>query len=270
MITSLSNGRVKQIRRLRERKARQESGLYYLEGLRVVGEALESGAPIEMLVISRPLLVSAYGQALVSQAEEQGIEILELSDDVFRSIALKEGPQGLAAVAWQVWTRLEDLVPRANELWIALYQVADPGNLGTILRTMDAVGGCGAILLENCTDPYDPSAARASMGALFTQKLVRASLQDFIEWKKLQNIPFVGTSDAAGVDYHDFSYPARLALLMGSEREGLPPELQSQCDAVVGIPMQGVCDSLNLSVAAAVMLYEVYNQRRAREKNQEG
>jgi RNA methyltransferase, TrmH family len=144
--------------------------------------------------------------------------------------------------------------------------VADPGNLGTILRTNDAVGGRGVVLLDHSTDPYDPTAARASIGALFSQRLVKAGLDEFAEWKHRQSVPLVGTSGAAQADYQDYRYPQALVVLMGSEREGLDEKHLRLCDQVVRIPMVGRSDSLNLAVATAVVLYEVFNQkRRAKE-----
>lgn len=263
MITSLSNPSIKHIRRLaRDRKSRQESGQFFIEGLRIVGEAIQQDAPLDVLVFSPDLLVSSYGQGLVKEATCRGCEVLEVSAEVFQSFSQKDGPQGIAAVARQRWQQLDKLALASHDLWTALYQVADPGNLGAILRTMDAVGGQGVILMDHSTDPFDPAAVRASMGALFTQKLVRVSFDEFRAWKQDQAISVVGTSDAAAIDYHSFPYPTPLVLLMGSERQGLPSTIQGICDALVSIPMQGVCDSLNLAVATGVVLYEILNQRR--------
>lgn len=263
MITSLSNPSIKAIRRLvRNRKARQEEGVFYLEGLRIVSEALKQNARIKTLIYSPDLLVSVYGQQLTRQAAEQGLPLLEVTAEVFQSFALKDGPQGIAALAEPQWTELNDVSLKGSDLWTALYQVADPGNLGTILRTMDAVGGRGVILLDFSTNPYDPAAVRASMGAVFSQKLVHTNLDAFREWKQTRSIPVIGTSDAVAGDYHDYAYPPAMVLLMGSERQGLPEITLRLCDGLVSIPMLGVCDSLNLSVAAGIVLYEIFNRRR--------
>ncbi len=272
MITSLANERVKQIRKLYERKTRQESGLFLAEGLRIVAEAADEGAAIETLIVAPELLKNEFGQQFVADQQAKGLPVLEVSADVFRRISLKEGPQGLAAVVRQKWTALQDACVQESCInegetwrsgtWVALDSVADPGNLGTILRTHDAVGGRGVILLDQSTDPYDPSAARASMGALFSQQLVRASFAEFADWKRQTGIPLVGTSDKAEADYHAYRYPNPLVVLMGSERQGLQEQHLRLCDAVVSIPMQGKSDSLNLAVATAVVLYEIFNQRR--------
>jgi RNA methyltransferase, TrmH family len=262
MITSAANERVKWLRKLQDRKARQESGLFYIEGLRIVIEAVQQGAAIETLVVAPELLRSDFGQQLVTKQQNAGRAVMEVSGEVFQRLSLKEGPQGLAAVVHQQWQDLADVRVEAGQTWVALDAVADPGNLGTILRTHDAVGGQGVILLDQSTDPYDPSAVRASMGALFTQRLVRASFAEFADWKQRVEVALVGTSGAAEQDYHTYQYPVGLVLLMGSERQGLQAHHLAVCDALVSIPMYGKSDSLNLAVATAVVLYEILNQRR--------
>ena len=262
IITSAANPRIKWLRKLRERKFRQESGCFYAEGLRIVVEAAQQGAAFETLVVAPELLTSPIGLELVEEQRRQGIEILEVAADVFQSFALKDAPVGLAGVIRQRWLPLAEVRPGPGESWVALEEVADPGNLGTILRTHDAVGGKGVILLGHATDPYDPSAARASMGALFSQRLVKASFEEFSAWKQGLNILLIGTSDSAPVDYQEVRYPATMVLMMGSERQGLAENTIRLCDAMVRIPMVGTSDSLNLAVAAAVVLYEIFNQKR--------
>jgi len=260
LISSTANPKVKFIRKLREKKSRQESGLYAIEGLRIVIEAFEKDTGIEMLVVSYDLLKNERGLDLVAKARQKGIEVLEVSRDVFESIALKENPQGLAAIARQQLHRLEDIEPKNFGLWTALDSIADPGNLGTVMRTMDAVGGQGILLIGPSVDPYDPSATRASMGALFSLKIVKTERDEFIRWKRNHSLWLVGSSDKAHENYTDVSYPADLILLMGSERQGMQPELEAACDQVVRIPMAGSSDSLNLSIANAVILYEIFKQ----------
>lgn len=266
IITSTANPKIKWIRKLRERKARQETGCFYAEGLRIVVEAVQQSAPIETLVVAPDLLTSKMGQELVETQRSAGVEVLEVSPDVFQSIALKEAPVGIAAVIRQNWLALTQALLAPGDLWVALDEVADPGNLGTILRTNDAVGGKGLILLDHSTDPYDPTAIRASMGALFSQRLVKASLEEFLAWKQRWGVTLVGTSGASEVDYQDFHYPEPLVVLMGSEREGLSEKHIHACDAMVRIPMVGRSDSLNLAVATALVIYEVFHQKRVQRK----
>jgi RNA methyltransferase, TrmH family len=263
LITSTSNTRVKWIRKLvRDRKERQQSGLFYIEGLRIVTEAVQVGAQVDTLLIAPDLLESTHGLALVEQQRKLGLPILSLSGDVFKSISTKEGPQGIAALVHQDWLALDGIRLNEQSRWVALDSIADPGNLGTILRTSDAAGGTGIILLDHSTDPYEPTALRASMGAVFSQKLVRASFAEFARWKQDTNVPLIGTSDKAEVDYQSIAYPTPMVLLMGSERQGLSEQHMQLCDSIVRIPMIGRSDSLNLAVATAIVLYEIFNQER--------
>ncbi|NJM05098.1 RNA methyltransferase [Candidatus Gracilibacteria bacterium] len=260
MITSAANLQIKQIRALRQRKERTTSGRYFIEGVRLVGEAVQLAAPIELLVVAPELLQSAFAQELVAQQRARGMALIEVSAAVFASLSQKDGPQGIGAVLRQRWENLAAVRLSRTPGWVALDAVADPGNLGTILRTADAVGVEGLILLGDSTDPYDPAALRGSMGAIFAQRLVRSDFASFAAWKEEHRIVLVGTSDAAPTDYRSLVYPQPLVLLMGSERQGLSGEQQALCDYVVSIPMRGRSDSLNLAVATGVILYEFYNQ----------
>ncbi|MHB8088543.1 MAG: TrmH family RNA methyltransferase [Anaerolineaceae bacterium] len=263
-ITSTSNPQIKLIRKLKDRKYRAESNLFFLEGVRIVIEALEVDQWVKQLVVARDLLGSTKAVEVVENAERKGVPILEVSKEVFESISSKDGPQGLAAVAQQKWIELDLHMPPTSGIWIALYQVADPGNLGTILRTLDGMGGSGLILLDNCTDPFDPSAIRASMGSVFSKQIIKASSQNFVDWVSKNNIKITGTADSAKTDYRQYRYPVNGILLMGSEREGLPKPLASKCSDVVSIPMMGSADSLNLAVASSIILYEIAWQQQAR------
>ncbi len=266
LITSPANPSLKLARRLRERKVREQSGLFYVEGIRLVAEALAQGWSIEMLIIAPDRLSSEFAYQQVEAARARGIRVVEVSPRAFESLSLKENPQGIAAVIHQRWGSLSAVRPEKGELWIGLEAIQDPGNLGTILRTAEAVGAQGVVLLEHTTDPYDPAAVRASMGAIFTQQLVRTSREVFLRWVAEHHPPLIGTSDKAAQDYHDFIYPEGLMLLMGSEREGLSPVYASLCQAMVAIPMVGRVDSLNVAVATAIVLYEIFNQRRRKGK----
>ena len=262
MITSHANERIKQFRKLGERKERQKTGLFPIEGLRIVAEAVDQQAEIELLLVAPDLLVSDFGKELAERVRASGADVLEVSEDVFRGFSLKDGPQGLAAMVRQRWLPLRDVVLDAGKNWTVLDAIQNPGNLGTIMRTQDAVGAAGLILLDQATDPYDPAAMRGSMGAIFTQWLVKTQLADFADWKRQQPYAMIGTSDAAALDYQAVDYPDPMLLMMGSERQGLQAQHMALCDDMVSIPMVGQSDSLNLAVATALMLYEVFNQRR--------
>ncbi len=255
MITSLANPRIKAIRSLKSRRAREEPGLFFIEGYHIVHEAVESSTVIEQLVVA-PNLLTSWGHKLAAQLRRSGVMCLEVSDTVFESISSRDGPQGIAAVVRQHWTPLE--LCAGTGRWVALESVQYPGNLGTILRTCDATGCAGVILIGDATDPFDPLAVRASTGAVLTQTLVRASFADFAGWVKQHQMLVVGTSPAATTSYQEVDYQHPLVLCMGSERDGLSAEQQAFCHQMVRIPMAGRRDSLNLAVATAVVLYEIF------------
>ncbi len=260
LISSLSNTRIKYIRGLRNRQEREETGQFFIEGIRIVAEAVQMNIPIDQIVYAPALLKSTFALELIHTQEAQGVPSLSVTPDVFKSLSLKEGPQGIGAVLQQRWETLSNVRLDKNHYWIALDAAQDPGNIGTILRTSDSAGGAGLILLGNCADPYDPGALRASMGAIFSQRLIKASFTDFAQWKQVHRYPVVGTSGAATTEYRTLHYPQPLVLLMGSERQGLSDEQQALCDITVKIPMVGRSDSLNLAVATGIVLYEIFYQ----------
>jgi RNA methyltransferase, TrmH family len=159
------------------------------------------------------------------------------------------------------WEPLYRIDPSNGLCWLVVETVQTPGNLGTIIRTCDAVGAAGIIILSRETDPYHPAAVRATMGSLFSQRFVRATLPELIAWKLRHDCMLIGTSPAAPMDYQAARYRPPVLLFMGEEREGLSRDHQALCDAMVKIPMVGGCDSLNLAIATGVMLYEIFNQR---------
>ncbi|MEI7924937.1 MAG: RNA methyltransferase [Chloroflexota bacterium] len=261
MITSTGNARVKLVRALRTRRERDHTGLAWVEGIRPTVEALQLSAPVDTLVVAPDLLSSDFARDAVEGARLDGMEIMEVSGAVFRSLSDRDGPQGLGAIVRQQWLSLPDVRLAEGNRWVALASVADPGNLGTILRTCDGSDAEGVILLDASTDPYDPAAMRASMGAVFSRRLVRATFEAFATWARAEGATVVGASDRAPSTYREASYGDRTVLLMGSEREGLTTEQQTLCDQMVSIPMRGRADSLNLAVATAILLYEVLDRR---------
>lgn len=260
LITSPSNPVIKTIRKLRNRKERDATGMFYVEGIRAVGEAIRTGQLIEHILYCPDLLDSTFGNQLVDQLPRDFPGLIELTPEVFNSFSLKEGPQGLAAVVKQRWHSLLD-VEKSKGLWTGLDSIQDPGNLGAILRSIDAVGGTGLILLDNSTDPFHPSSIRASTGAIFTQKVVKTDLNEFKKWKEAAGFPMVGTFCGDAIPYRDYNYPKDMILLMGSEQKGLQPEHLALCDAVVTIPLVGNVDSLNVSVAASIVMFEIFHQK---------
>jgi TrmH family RNA methyltransferase len=256
LISSRNNPKIKQVRALHQRKARQEARLFLVEGIRHVGEAVEAGAAVEAIYYAPELLKSEFASELVTAQAKKGVACYAISPQVFESLAEKENPQGLLAVVHQPERRLAELNP-GNFTWgVALVSPQDPGNLGTILRTVDAVGASGLILLESSVDVYNPAAVRASMGSLFWYPVVQATFADFQGWVRGNNYHVYGSSAHAEKDYLQAQpYLTPRILLLGSEREGLTAAQQSLCECVVRLPMHGRATSLNLAVAAGILLY---------------
>lgn len=261
LIDNRNHPRIRRIRRLHRREGRDATGRAYIEGMRFVDQAVHHHVPIETLVVCPALLTHPFAVRLVRGLRGAGVPVLDVTPAVLHSLALVDDPQGIGAVVRQRWVPLDRARPDAGLCWLALNTVRSPGNLGSILRTAEATGAAGLILLGDSVDPYDPATVRASMGALFGQRLVRTTLDAFLQWKAAQGGWLVGTAPTAPADYHAVVYPAPTVLLMGGERKGLPPALQAHCDLLVRIPMVGQTDSLNLAIATAVILYELFNRR---------
>ncbi|MBV9468940.1 MAG: RNA methyltransferase [Abitibacteriaceae bacterium] len=270
VISSRNHPSIRLIRSLHLRAERERTGLFYIEGIRFVAQAIESRAPLEAIVCAPPLLKHPLGQRIVHQQRRAGVPCLEVTPDVLSSLALNDEPQGIGAVVRQKWEPLAPLVPAQDLCWLALETIQSPGNLGTMLRTSDAVGAAGVILIGNGIDAYDPATVRATMGAIFAQRFVRASLKTFMAWKHRHQCLLVGTSPHGATEYHAIAYPAPVVLFMGGERKGLSAEQQALCDVMVKIPMVGRSDSLNLAVATGIMLYEIYRQAAAPQPVESG
>jgi TrmH family RNA methyltransferase len=262
LIASLQNTQVKQIRALSRRGERERTGLFFVESPRAVIEAIQLHASLDTLVIAPALLKNSRLLALAQAQRRAGTPCLEVTPEVFESLVLKENRGGLAAVARQRWTALDQVPAHRDRCWIALEGVQYPGNLGTILRTSDAAGGAGVILRGRTADPFDPQAVRASAGAVFAQQLVRTTTSEFAAWRRRHALAVVGTSPQATTDYRVATYRQARVLLMGSEGQGLSAESQALCDELVRIPMVGRSDSLNLAVSTALVLYEIFRRQR--------
>lgn len=264
-ITSSRNPRVKVLRSLRLRKYRQQEGRFLIEGIRVVEEALTCGAPVETLVYAPELLVSKRARALVEQIAPA--QRLALSAQVFHTLSDRDDPQGIAAVVRIEERSLADISPAGDLLVLVAYQLRDPGNLGTIIRTADAAGASGVVVVEPSVDLYDPQTVRATMGSLFALPVVRlgdeTSLEDWCRELRVTGLPLlVVASSAHGQRLHyEVEYRRPLVLLLGSERYGLPLPVREQADVLVRLPMIGRATSLNVSAAAAALVYEVIRQR---------
>ena len=251
LITSLSNPLIKQARALRQKKARLESGLFLVEGIHHVGEALEAGWDVESVLYASGVLTSAFAHDMITRLS---FTPQLVTAQVMESLADKDNPQGILALVRQKKTTLKNLKPVTRAL--ALVAPQDPGNVGTILRTMDAVGADATFLLDGGVELYHPTVVRASMGTLFWKPVVQTSFNDFVQWARSGNYQLIGTSAHGDVDYQTLVSQTPWVLVLGNEQKGLTPEQTNACDVTVSLPMQGRVSSLNLSVAAGVLLYQ--------------
>ncbi len=254
-VTSLANPTVKAVRALHMRKERAETGLFLAEGLKIVTEAVELGHPPKTLLYApeeprHPLL-----QKAIEATSANGGEVVEVTPAILGKIARRDNPQAVLGVFEQRLTSLSALVPASAPCWVGLEMVRDPGNLGTIIRTADAAGCGGVILIGECCDPWSVESVRASMGSIFATPVVKTTTAEFLAWRESWPGSVVGTLLSADVDYRKADYRAPTLLLMGNEQQGLTPEMASACDVAVKIPMRGRADSLNLAVATGVMIY---------------
>src|SRR3954470_24691068 len=260
-ITAFSNPLVKQVRALRDKKGRRESGLFMAEGLRILTEAREAGRLPKILFFAAGTKHKLL-HALIAPVEAAGGEVIETNADILHKLSGKDNPQTVLGVFEAFDTSLERIDRNASPLWLVAQSLRDPGNLGTVLRTGDAVGAGGLILVDECVDPFSVEVVRATMGALFTQRIVQAGWDEFLAWLRGGEGQLIGTSLKAELDYQAPRYQPPTFILVGNEAQGLPGDYEAECDLLVRIPMLGKADSLNAAVATAVMAYEVINQWR--------
>jgi len=265
LITSAQNLRFKALRSLRLRKFRQREGRFLIEGIRIVEEALISGAPVETLVYAPGLLVSERARALLERVDP--VRHLAISDDLFHTLSLRDEPQGIAATIRIEEPALADIPLLDDLLVIVAYQLRDPGNLGAIIRTADAAGATAVVVVEPSVDLYDPQTVRATMGSLFALPIVRladgAVLPRWYGGMRAAGLPLmvVASSAHAAQIHHEADYRHPVALLVGSERHGLPQPVRDSADLRVRLPMIGRATSLNVAAATAALVYEIVRQR---------
>ena len=257
VITSLTNPLVKDIRALSMKKARDERGAFLGEGLKLVTDALDEAWPVEAMVHARDV----GGQAPVARAAARvrtgGGQVLEVTPAVLAKITRRDNPQMVVGVFGQRLASFDAVKAEPGAVWVALEEIRDPGNLGTIIRTVDAVGARGVILVGDTCDPFSVEAVRATMGSLFHVPLVRAAREPFIAWAKSFPGRLVGTHLKGTTDYRSIAASAPTVLVMGGEQRGLTDAMAAACHDLVKIPMRGKADSLNLAVSTGIMLYRL-------------
>jgi len=256
-VTAFSNSTVKLLRSLRDKKARRSEGLFLAEGLRILTEARDSGRLPEIVAFSAEGAGHPLAAEIIAATEAAGGDAIETGPEILSKMSGKDNPQMLLGAYRQPETSLERLDRSKAPLWIVAQALRDPGNIGTILRTGDAVGAGGLILIDDSADPFSVEAVRASMGAIFTQHVATARWGEFLSWLRSGKGQLVGTSLKATHDYLDARYEQPCFLLIGNEQQGLPADYEAECDLLVKIPMAGRADSLNAAIAAAVMAFAI-------------
>lgn len=264
IISSRSNERIKTVRALREKKERDRTGTFFAEGYRLLRAALQTGAVFEQVIVATERLDDDEAD-LTADLEDLGIPILEVTSDLFDLVAFREEAQSIGAVVRQRWEPLE-AIGESRRCWLWLHEVQHPGNLGTLIRNNDAIGGDGVILTGQGADPYHPQAVRGSLGAVFSQRIVRATTKELEAWLPESGCSVIGTSPYGDHDYRDVDYVSRpVVVIGGNERIGISRSQQALCDHLVRIPMVGYVESLNLGIATALVQFEVLRQRQAQE-----
>src|SRR5438552_5161437 len=256
-VTAFSNATVKLLRSLRDKKARRAEGLFLAEGLRILAEARDSGQLPEIVAFSPEGAKHPLAAEIIAATEAAGGDAVETTPDILSKMSGKDNPQMLLGAYRQPETSLERIDRNAAPLWIVAQALRDPGNIGTILRTGDAAGAGGLILIDDSADPYSVEAVRASMGAIFTQHVATTRWPEFLSWLLGGEGQLVGTSLKATEDYLETDYRRPCFLLIGNEQQGLPADYENECDLLVKIPMEGKADSSNAAVAAAVMAFAI-------------
>lgn len=261
LITSLSNPLVKQVRALHQKKVRLESDSFLVEGIHHVGEAVAAGWDITSVLFAPEQLTSTFARDLIARL---GTKTQPVSAQVMESLAEKDNPQGILAVVHQKHPRLDDYQPSAPvgapkiTRAAALVSPQDPGNVGTILRTVDAVGADALFLLDGGVELYHPTVIRSSMGTIFWKPVLQTSFEEFLEWSRGVGNQLIGTSAHGDVDYQTLVPQTPWVLILGNEQKGLSTEQTTVCDVTVSLPMRGRVSSLNLGVAAGILLYQYF------------
>lgn len=263
MSRSLAAFDLAHVQHLRHRPQRDAAQQFLVEGIKFLIQAREAHQDIEGLVLAPDLLAPSM-RSLARRLAKRGAHrppVLEVDVKTYRALSAAAEPPGVMAVVRQRWSSLGS-APGPRDLWLAVSRVRSPGNLGTLLRTCDAAGARGAVLLGPEVDPHDPVCVRASMGSLLARRLVRCDQAKTLHtWLRRSGGVLVGAAPGAKRDYREVDYRRPVAFFVGDERKGLSDDDLDLCDVLVRIPMVGRLDSLNLAVAGSLLLYEAWSQR---------
>ena len=258
-ISSNHNPLIRRIKRLQaQSRTRRKQNAFIVEGAVFVSRAAESDRGIETLLYCEALLTEDVGWSIVRQMQADNVHCVGVTQQVLEHVSQRNNPDGLAAIVTGGRIDVASLEAGKTDIFVCLSDISDPGNLGTILRTIDSTGASGCILVGDSTDPYHPRAVRASRGSLFSVRVAHAADMDAIcTWARQHKVHTVATSARGGQSYWQASYPPPLLLILGSEHEGLTQATLDEADQLVTIPMCGTMSSLNVAVAASLLLYEI-------------
>jgi TrmH family RNA methyltransferase len=260
-ITSRQNEKIKDVVKLRDRRHRDEKGLMIVEGCRELTCALESGRRPLSLFYCRDLFAGNDEVRLVRRCADAGAEVIACTPPVFAKMAYRGNPEGLLALLPQVKTKLTDLKLSTWPLLVVAEALEKPGNLGTILRSADAAGADAVIICDRCTDIHNPNVVRASRGAIFTVPVVETSSVEAVQWLRAKKIQILAASPHADLEYTQADLRRGTAIVVGTEEKGLSEFWLKAADLQVRIPMRGKLDSLNVSAAVTILMFEALRQR---------
>lgn len=264
-ITSLQNPRVKSALSLSERRERDRLGLFLIEGFRELSRAFEGDVRIQEVFFCKELFLGENEPALLEALQKKGAELYACSEAVLRKISYRDRPDGLIAVASHMSLSFQELSEQMKKIKNPFILIAEsiekPGNLGTILRSSDAVGVDAAIVCDRCTDIFNPNVVRASVGTLFTQPVIEATHEELLPWLKSNGIQIVAATPHAKQEFTKTDLTGPIAIVVGTEQLGLSERWMNAADIQVRIPMKGCADSLNVATATTLLLYEVLRQR---------
>ena len=260
-ITSFQNPHLKEVHHLRESNARRSTGLALVEGLREVSGAKQSGVLFKKLFVCPDILKRDKQERIVEEFESEKIPVVEIPKEIFAKISFGDRMEGILGICRPRVLRLEDLFSGKNSLWVAVEDVEKPGNLGAILRTCDGAGIDGILVCDAATDLYNPNAIRASIGTIFSVPAAQTTNEAAHKFFKDRKIKVCVTTPRAEQFYSQADFNIPIAIILGSEEKGVSDFWLNNADVKIKIPMRGTADSLNVSVAAGIVVYEAIRQR---------
>ncbi len=263
MLTSMNNPRIKAFAKLKKRKERDEMGAFLIEGYREMSRAVEGGVTIQTLLFSEELFLGKNEAALIEEARKGGAEVISVSKIPFSKLSYRDRPDGLMGVGTLMRHTLADILFKEGKppFLLVAEAIEKPGNLGSILRSADAAGVDGVIVCDRCTDIYNPNVVRSSVGTLFTQPVVEATSDETLAFLREHRIQVLAATPWATLEFTQTPLHGPVALAVGTEQLGLSEKWLKEADLCVRIPMMGIADSLNVSAATTLLLYEVLRQR---------